>query len=414
LNAERRKTIVLFAFSFLSGSAYIMTRTVAASLFLARIGAESLPLAFAASAILVAAVTFVASKSIPLCSARTFALLTYVLLAALSLVLCFSIFSFDRSLLVLGSLYVLAELRGSANTINLITLSNEAFSASDSKRNFALVASGAPIAGIVVGILLGLEATVLGVFFILLLAIAFDLATSVAVLFMASRSHSDETAEELTETEDEQRVESSQVYKHHLAILLAIEVVVLTLVGFQWESSIGSFYGENETSMLAYFAFFYAATDMLVVLIQWFVSGKLLDRFGLKPGLCALPLLLALVGLASLLSNAPLVLVFVFTIGKGLNVLRRATYDPALSSAYGLLETDQRREAVMFNRGIVKPLAELFTAFALMAIGFWLMKNAAISYLWIVLIPPWLYFSIQIATKYRTHFHSTQMESELG
>lgn len=67
----------------------------------------------------------------------------------------------------------------------------------------------------------------------------------------------------------------------------------------------------------------------------------------------------------SLVTDSVVTLMILFTIARGLHVVRRAIHDPALTAAYTVLRPGLRRETIMLVKGISKPFSEAATALIL-------------------------------------------------
>ena len=157
MNPPRLTLIPLIGFTFLTSATYSVARALGVSLFIARMGSDALPVALAASAvtvIAVSAITHLVNQRFP---ARYSVFGSWIGLASITAWLTVMISVEHHSFVLLGALYVTAEVRGCVNTIYATTLVNNAFASSTSKRPFVLVAAGAPIAGIAMGAAMGLN-----------------------------------------------------------------------------------------------------------------------------------------------------------------------------------------------------------------------------------------------------------------
>ncbi len=414
----RFQTGGLFVFSFLTASTYVFVRALAVSLFLARAGSENLPIAFAASALVVVAVSLLTRHFVKLVPTPLAASITWIVLAAVTVTMGFTLGSSHHSVVALSALYVFAEIRGCLNTVYGVTLANEAFADSDSKRHYAIVASGAPVAGILVGVVLGFESSAVLLMPALCVIAALDIMTSITVWLLRSnhggrKSHVVSAQRLSREIERTQKAIPRRVYSQyqlHLAALVSLKIVVLTLIGYQWKVAAGNYFGSNESQLLAYFAIFYAVSDVLIVLLQWLVSGKLMDRVGIGVGLIGFPIAILAVGLIAFFVDTIVALLVVFTLGKGLNVLRRSLHDPGLSVAYSAIDHESRPESIVFVKGIVKPFAEAVSALLLLFVG-GVVFEVWITAIWFVIAIPWLYCAFKVTELYQREKRSVTSRS---
>lgn len=406
----QHQTVVLFTFSFLTASTYVFMRALAISLFLARVGPDGLPVALAVAAFVVMGVSGLTRIAVRKLPTEHAAVVTWVLLSLVTVLIGITLGPLHHSLIALSALYVFAEVRGSLNTIYVVSLSNKAFAHNDSSRPYAIVASGAPIAGILVGFLLGIEASVVLLMPAIIVTASLDALTAVTVSYFRfqqkMKSEPDRQPQQIPELKSAdgptaEHEPSQSRYRSYLATLMALQIVVVTLVGYQWKVATGNYFGADEVRMLAYFAMFYAVSDTLIVLLQWLVVGRMLDRLGIGIGLIGFPFALGLVAVAAFFAGSPLGLLIVFTLGNGLNVWRRALHDPALTVSFTLVDPQIRPETIVFVKGMVKPFAEAVSGCLLLVLGgvifeFW------ITWIWFALTIPWYYFAIRVTMLYRS------------
>ena len=399
----QKPATILFAFSFLASSSYVMMRALAVSLFLARIGPDSLAAALAVSALVAAGASLSTQAFMRKRSTARCASISWLLMALASCVLAVTVSPFHHSVWVLGGLFVLAEVRSCLGTMYAVSLSSESFSGSESKHPFAVVSSGAPIAGIVVGLVLGFEASLVQAAPILFLIAMLDIVT--AGLTWWSRPSLADAKKKIAATHRHRRPRRRRSmlgsYRFRLSALVALKIVALTLIAFQWKVEVAHHYGADEAALMAFFALFYACSDVLIVMLQWLVSGRLLDRFGLGLALVGFPILAALVGLTLFVSPAGSATLVVLTIGSGLSVLRRSIHDPALTAAYAVLRPEVRRDTIVLVKGVIKPFAEAVTAVALIVSGAALL-DGGLTVVWLGVVALWLGFAVGASRAYRS------------
>ncbi|EKK03248.1 hypothetical protein RBSH_01558, partial [Rhodopirellula baltica SH28] len=372
--------IPLIGFTFLTSATYSVARALGVSLFIARMGSDALPVALAASAVTVIAVsalTHLVNQRFP---ARYSVFGSWIGLASITAWLTAMISVEHHSIVLLGALYVIAEVRGCVNTIYATTLVNNAFASSTSKRPFVLVAAGAPIAGIAMGAVMGFGASTLEDTTWLKIIIGLDAATIVLLRWLPKTPamkappeidpHSQINQPKQIDQNGIRSIRhipsspSAYRYRYGLVSLIAFNVFAVTMVDYQWKVIAGD-HLLAEAQLLTYFAGFYAINDILIVLVQFTVATKLLDRFGIGMPLCAYPLLLSVLGLIALINQSQAVLILLFTLGQGLTVLKRSLYDPGMTSAYAILPQGIRNETILLIKGVVKPVIEAAVAIGL-------------------------------------------------
>ena len=397
-----------------------MTSAIGVSLYLARIGADSLPLILSVSAVIVVLVSALAYAVIVRASTKICLFVAWFSLAISSLTLSFYVQQADHSLYVLGWIYVLAEIRGCLNTVFLTTLVTNAFGGGDSKRPYVWVAAGAPIAGIATGLILNYEASaVTDVVHLRVIAFMDILVLMVATLLprssQISGTENDEESEEATTrlhlNESIDRPSDAAIpaevlkqkqlrFRSLLSLLIIAKTVVLTLVGFEWKVTVSEHLQGDETALISYFAIYYAVTDVLILALQVLVAGKLLDRFGISIAILGYPLLLIVIAASALLSQTNLMLFALITVAKGMDVIRRAFHDPALSSAFSKLDKKLRVSGIVVAKGVFKPTAEVLTAVAVLLATPILDTNRVTAW-WAFALVFWLIIAVLICRSNR-------------
>ncbi|TWT89194.1 MFS transporter [Neorhodopirellula pilleata] len=405
--ASSHTTGVLFGFAFLSAASYVLNSTLGVSLYLARIGANALPMVLVVSAVtvvIVSALTYLVILWVP---AKRCMIAIWGLLAAASLALSVGLEDSDHSVYLLGAIYVLAEIRGCLNTVFLTTVMTDAFGHLPSKRPYALVSAGAPVAGIATGLILNYEASEITDVQTMQMIAGLDVAVVVClVLFRVSRNQVSELANDDSPAESDRAVfipeesipEESDGplpdilrfmyrYRFYLGALIVLKTVALTLIGYQWKFAVSNYLHSDETALIAYFAAYFAVTDVIILATQILLAGRLLDRFGIPFALIGFPVLLLALGGLSYGVHSAYGWFLLLTLAKGSDVIRRSIHDPAVIASFSLLRERMRRGAIVVIKGIFKPIAEVLTASAL----FLYAENAPFEsltiYWWAVLIP---------------------------
>lgn len=382
INGVSSRTIgVLFGFAFLSAASYVLTSTLGVSLYLARVGASELPVVLVASAVVVVVVSSLTYSVILRVAARRCMFAAWVLLAAASLAISFRLQTSDHSIYLLGSIYVLAEIRGCLNTVFLTTVMTDAFGDLPSKRPYALVSAGAPLAGIVTGLIVNFEASEITDIQTMRVIAGLDIAVVVCLVSFGKKSPRptepaaadgsstiDRTASAADRSTDLMRAAREFLYRYrfYLAALVALKTIVLTLIGYQWKLAVSDYLQESETALIAYFAAYFAVTDVIILATQVLLSGRLLDRFGIPFALIGLPILLFALGAMAYGVQTPYGWFVLLTLAKGSDVIRRSIHDPALASAFSEIQERMRRGVIVVIQGILKPIVEVLTAMALL------------------------------------------------
>ncbi|HET6346888.1 MAG TPA: Npt1/Npt2 family nucleotide transporter [Myxococcota bacterium] len=267
----------------------------------------------------------------------------------------------DGQELTYWAFYIWVEVFGSFLIVQFWSLANEIFHARQAKRLFAVIGGGGVVANIVFGFgtsgaakLVGTENLLWGIVACLVVCLAM-----VRRLGQVARVELT-TAWERGPQRQHAPVPAGGVFAtRHVQLIAGVVVLtylVSTLVDYQFQVIVGDFIpGKDDRS--AYFGAFFGITGILAGFIQFFLTSRLLERFGVLVALLLLPfgmlggsLGLLLVPLLPALQMAGLT--------KGAeNVLRYTINDSTLQLLYLPLPTHLRGRAKAFIDGVLKPLA---------------------------------------------------------
>lgn len=147
------------------------------------------------------------------------------------------------------------------------------------------------------------------------------------------------------------------------AIITVATILSQGLLDFIFMSTLKARFEKND--LASFLAIFYGVLGAMQVLLQMFVSGRLLTRLGSAVCLSILPL-------AVCLGSLMWVILPVFTLLVGLRfgdrLLKQAFYSPSLQALYTPIPKVAKRQAMMLIKGVVSPLA--FAIFGLILFFF--------------------------------------------
>ena len=362
--------------------AYFVARTVGDSLFLSRIGNDHLALIFVIAGICTSVIAggwyfatrhISVSKSIQI-SGAAFALLSLTAWALLP--------AYHHSYALLAAIYLLAEVKGVINTINVVSVLNTKLGRDASKPAWAAIGLAAPIAAVVAGVVFGLEYHLLSLRYWLLFGAVLDVASCLIGFALAKTPAVGKTIDgkpktygsSISHLQDDsgafqgvqKQVEkvkkvyvSSSKFRFWISVLIAAKVIALTIVAFEWKSSVNLFFEGNEGQMLRFFGIYYGAVGLATIGLQWFLTSSLLVQRKLSLPILLMPVLLIAVAF-SFVAGASLVVVFAAaTFGKSLDAWRRSVHDTTLNLLYTKIQREERRGTISLSNGVIKPLSEV-------------------------------------------------------
>lgn len=264
--------------------------------------------------------------------------------------------------------YIWIEICSAFLLVQFWSLANEIFHTRQAKRLFAVIGAGGAMAGIWAGFGVKAVTKSIGTENLLYVMVALLSVAIVMVVLVSLRTRSNLEAARIKKNlryrgiQGKAFIEERQqpvLVSNHLriiAVLVIVASLVTTLVDYQFNVYVADFIPAKEDRS-AYFGVFFGATGVLCTGIQFFVTSRLLERFGILTALLLLPLFL--LGGASALIVFPLAwALWTSTLMKGSeNVLRYTVNDAALQLLYFPVPAAQRGRAKTFIDGILKPLA---------------------------------------------------------
>lgn len=235
-----------------------------------------------------------------------------------------------------------------------------------SKRLFGLISSGDVLSAIIGFFSVPLVIALLGDVIELLLVAGMALALALGLVVHISRQFStvlvvEEVAQEQTATGG-----FLDLFRDRY-LLLIVALSMLVVIGFYYVDYIFLAQVRERFSDLEFLARFisvlYGIIRVVELLVKTFLSGRLLNHYGLKFGLVVLPTLLCItVGLASLLSlgffETGQIIFLLVVLSKLIErVGAKAFHDPSFNVLYQPLPNESRLGVQTRVEGLVQPLA---------------------------------------------------------
>lgn len=343
-------------------SAFVIGRAIANALFLQRVDNRWLAYAYVVSAVAVSSASAVYAhfagriRSDRLVVATSLVFATTVLVTRLVLPLA------SESILLLGFVYVLFDIVGDISMMQVWTLAGDLFTARQAKRLFAVVGAGGAVAGVVFGGLLNFSVRLLGTENQLFLSAA--LLLCVGLIARALGKGNARALEARPSTiagaprglvADLTRVGRSK-YLIGVASLIAVVTMVSVLVDYQWKLAANAAYAGDEDGLTGYFGLFFLVTNGAALVVQVFVAGRLLERFGIRAGLSMLPVVLVGGTFALLLAPTAALALWGGTLAKGADgTFRYSIHNASAEMLYRPLGSFRPRAKAILD-GIAKPV----------------------------------------------------------
>jgi ATP/ADP translocase len=403
---EAGRALLLFAYLLAAVGAFIMGRNVRDTLFLSHFNRDVLVYMYITQAAVVALPAWFYAKYTNAFRRDRLIQGTLVVMVAVTLVAYPLVLT--RQPWVYVALYNWVELVGAIMMIQFWTFAGDVFSSREAKRAFPFIGGGGVLANIVMGALILAAVKYLGVAS-LLLAMAVLLGVCFLCVTMLGRAENGRLQEQANDRRKFDRggqrlkmgASARGVFEStHLKIIAGmtcITFVAVQFVDFQFKSVTREVFKGDELAQ--FYAYFTMGTGVLAALVQFGLSARLLERFGVVVGLLFLPALLLCGNLWVALASAGLASV-TFTQGAQVS-LRYSIYDATVQVIYTPVPADKRGRAKTFIDGILKPGAIAFAGVLMWFLGNKLkLKPDSLAWAEVVLVLAWLALVLSIKREY--------------
>ena len=368
----------------------LVAKTARDAYFLSRFEKSLLPLMFLAIAIVIAPIlTYYTSLSKKL-PPKTLFMITCSIFGA-SFIFLQTIMTGN----VIPVAYIWIEVAVGISIIQFWTYAGESFEPQQAKRLFGIIGGGGSFAVMLIGMnlkpfvnafgtdeLLFLSATFLG--------LAFTFGTMCMQYFKK-----DQTKGPKKPTKKTQVKKKMDPFIIGIATIVALSAIVTTLVDYQFKMIASSSF-PKEADLVAFFGTFYSIAGAASIVMQFFVTGPLLSRFGVLLGLLILPFFLILGSTSILL--APLLLSASFAKFSD-QTFKFTINNSSMELIWLPVPADVRKTFKPQVSGTIKSIAEGLGGLT----TFFLVKVIALPYLSIVCLGSimiWLFTAFKVKTGY--------------
>ena len=315
-----------------------------------------------------------------------------------------SLLTLNKSDWVYAALYIFVEAMGSLVVIQFWTMANDVFHAREAKRLFGLIGGGGTLANVIFGLLVGKYAQTLGAQNLLWLMVG--QLVLCALLARAGARYAGATqgiarrAQPAHKAPLLSRAGLSFLGNRHLTIVALIggvSAAAVTIVDFQFKLSAATVLNQNE--LAGYFGRFYGICGGVALGVQIWITGRVLERYGILASLLPLPVGLAFgSGSAAAMANPGL---FVSSLAKGSDTIFRYTInDASMQLLYVPVQAHVRGRAKAFIDGILKPTAIALTGAVLLFYKQWGGSGRLLTVGVVLLVSLWIILLVRARAEY--------------
>ena len=361
---ELKRTCLACLYLFMAVGSFIVARITRDVLFLEIPNyKEQLPLTYIGIAMSVSVIMFSYARVERVLRRDRTNLFTLVMLSIVTL--GFRVALEQQSYTIYWAFYIWVEIFGAFIIVQFWTFTNEIFHARQAKRLFAIIGGAGVLANIAFGLLVKRYVNQIGTENLLFIIVGCLVFCFIAVLNLGKNARAElEAAHQKRpgNTKRQRQLHSPQaVFKTKHVRLIAAAVmltyIVSTLVDYQFKVIIGESISEMN-ARTQFFGAFFLYTGILGASIQFVVTARLLERFGVLPALLLLPIAMGAGSIGLLL--APLLVpgLLAVSVSKGSEtVLRYTVTDSTMQLLYLPLPPDSRGRAKAIIDGVLKYVA---------------------------------------------------------
>jgi len=401
---EGKMVLTFFFFSFFTVGMGLIAKTARDAYFLSRFEKSLLPLMFLAIAIVIAPIlTYYTSLSKKL-SPKTLFMITSSIFG--------SSFIFLQTIMV-GNIipiaYIWIEVAVGITIIQFWTTAGESFEPQQAKRLFGIIGGGGSFAVMLIGMNLKPFVSAFGTDELLFLAAAFLGLTFVFGRMAVQYLIKDQSKGPKKPVNKSQKKKGMDPFIIRIATIVALSAVVTTLVDYQFKMIASSSF-PKEADLVAFFGTFYSIAGAASIIMQFFITGPLLSRFGILLGLLILPFFLILGSTSILL--APVLLSASFAKFSD-QTFKFTINNSSLELIWLPVPKDIRKTFKPQVTGTIKSIAEGLGGL----ITFLLVKIVALPYLSFVSlcsIGVWLFTSFKVKTGYVNQLQTAIAKREIN
>lgn len=400
----------MFIIIFLFMSCLLTVKPIRNSLFLVKFGVEKLPYVFVLVALFSAVVASLYSrysKKVRL----NYLILTTILISIACLLVFWLFFHFGyRQDWILYAFYIWVAIFGVIVSAQFWLLANHVFNAREARRLFGFIGAGAISGGIFGGYLTNYLAPRLKTDNLIFLCIGFLIVSFILVRIVWERSgrygynerfYRQRWKSQSDSTDNPLKLILNSRHLIYIASITGVSVVVANLVDYQF-SAVASRIISDTDRLTAFFGLWGSILSFASLVIQLFLTGRILKYFGVTASLFFLPIAL-FVGAVAILVNPALWTAILIKVSDGSlkhSINKVGTELLALPVALEI-KTKAKAFIDIFIKNFAKGLSGVLLIAFIAGLGFSIQH---ISLIIIGLIAFWTFLIIRVKREYVNSF----------
>ena len=372
--------LLLFIYFFSFVTINITGKTARDTYFLSQYDKTYLPLMFVAVAIIVALAVFIYTRI-----TKNRSIVSTVTVTGTIFAVSLAILQFRIQGWVIPILYVWMDVIVTIIIFQIWTIAGEIFNPRQAKRVFGLLGAGGSMGAVAIGF--GIKPFVhkFGSNYLLIVTVGFILLTIVMAHLARPFFNRSAIKKDTPKTTGPTRRKTFDPYLRTLAIVIGLSAVTSTLADYQFKMT-ASWAFPDANHLAGFFGTYYAVAGAASLIIQLFITARLLSRYGILVGLLVLPCTL-LFGFSAFFISPLLINAFISKFSD--QTFKFTINNTATQLLWLPVAPDKKRRVKPIIDGTIKTAAEglagLFTFFAVkyIAIQYLSLFAAAALIIWI-------------------------------
>ncbi len=419
---EGQLVLLVLAYAILLYTANVLARTASYALFLDAFDAQTLPFAYVGVSIFATLIL-----TIYLRLSNRYSLSAMLIANAGFLLLTLLIYwlglTASNAPWLLFSLPIYFGVNNALTITGFWNLLGRLYTLQEGKRLFGLLSSGEHMATIVTGFLTPVLVIALGTVNLFLTG-AIALIAALVVLIYITRAYPGRLAahDEDAPAVPEQKESTGDLLRDHY-VLLIFGLFTLFVVGVYFVDNIFYINVENrftnEDQFASFIGIFFGLVGVLSLVIQLFIAGRVMSRFGVRSIILITPVILSifavLYALIGTFTGLVTVLFWLAVLSNLFRLILDATDSAAVNVLYQPLPAEGRTSAQTIVNGVLYPLsiglAGLFLILLGTVLGF---DDVQLTYALILLLGVWLAVAISLGRAYPRRLQKALKQRLLG
>ncbi|WP_067147209.1 Npt1/Npt2 family nucleotide transporter [Pseudotamlana agarivorans] len=294
---EFKISMFMQLYIFLVITVLLLVKPTINALFLSHLGAEELPKAYLLVAFTAVITAYFYDKSLQFFSIKKIAIVSLVGFSLCFLLLAYILYNNLSNDFILYAYYLSVAIFGVVVTSQFWIIANMIYNAREAKRLFGLIGAGAIIGGIVGGYLTTILSQTIGSIYVILLASILLLFCIPIIMWVWNHRLHNTTDAETGKTHKPTpkkhhsalKVISSSKHLTYLALTIGVSVIMAKLVDYQF-SDFAQIKISDPDELASFFGFWFSTFNVLSLVIQLFLTNRLLAWLGVTSNLLLLPL----------------------------------------------------------------------------------------------------------------------------